>query len=365
MERLTQRDLGGLLRSIRELYAPSDLTAFPGRILSVVPKVVASDFTSYNEVDLRAHRASSVTEPSTEANFPGADQIVNRHIAEHPLVRYYRRTYDHRAHDIRDLLTTAQFHRLGYYSEYLQVIRVEHQVGVPILLTSQTMIGVTVNRRRRGLSERERLLLDLLQPHLAQAYRNAEAVTRSSRDPVRTIQAFEELDVDRGLIFLAPGMRIRAANLRAQRLLTKYWGDSSQPGDRLPDDLEGWVRWQTARPVQADEIPPPRVPFVVERGEGRAVVRLVDGPERRFLLLEEQITSISASDLMPLGLTRREADVLVWVIHGKTNAEIARALGTSRHTVAHQLQRVFDKLGVETRTAAASLAIDSVRGVSP
>ncbi len=54
-----------------------------------------------------------------------------------------------------------------------------------------------------------------------------------------------------------------------------------------------------------------------------------------------------------LGLTRREVEVLTWVTDGKTNAEIGVILDTSPRTVQKHLEHIFEKLGVETRTAAA------------
>jgi DNA-binding CsgD family transcriptional regulator len=61
--------------------------------------------------------------------------------------------------------------------------------------------------------------------------------------------------------------------------------------------------------------------------------------------------------LRPLGLSRRETEVLAWLTEGKTNAEIAIILGTSVRTVDKHLERVFRKLDVETRTAAVARAL--------
>jgi len=55
-------------------------------------------------------------------------------------------------------------------------------------------------------------------------------------------------------------------------------------------------------------------------------------------------------------LTTREAEVLNWVAHGKTDEQIAAILGTSTRTVQKHLQNVYAKLGVENRTAAAMRA---------
>jgi DNA-binding CsgD family transcriptional regulator len=53
-------------------------------------------------------------------------------------------------------------------------------------------------------------------------------------------------------------------------------------------------------------------------------------------------------------LTPRERDVLRWVSEGKTNWETAQILGRKPGTVKKHLQRVYRKLGVENRTAAAN-----------
>src|ERR1035441_2457345 len=54
-----------------------------------------------------------------------------------------------------------------------------------------------------------------------------------------------------------------------------------------------------------------------------------------------------------LGLTHREADVLLWIARGQSNAEIGFSLRISPRTVKKHLEHVFSKLGVRTRLAVA------------
>jgi DNA-binding CsgD family transcriptional regulator len=56
-------------------------------------------------------------------------------------------------------------------------------------------------------------------------------------------------------------------------------------------------------------------------------------------------------------LTARECEVLHWLSGGKTDREIAGILGISPRTVHKHLQRMYEKLGVETRTAAVARAL--------
>ena len=56
-------------------------------------------------------------------------------------------------------------------------------------------------------------------------------------------------------------------------------------------------------------------------------------------------------------ITTREADVLLWITHGKSNREVAEILSLSPRTVNKHLEQIFAKLGVENRTAAATMAV--------
>jgi DNA-binding CsgD family transcriptional regulator len=62
-------------------------------------------------------------------------------------------------------------------------------------------------------------------------------------------------------------------------------------------------------------------------------------------------------DVAAVPLTPREREVLDWVGAGKTNRDIAAILGASPRTVEKHLERIYEKLGVETRTAAAMRAV--------
>jgi DNA-binding NarL/FixJ family response regulator len=59
-----------------------------------------------------------------------------------------------------------------------------------------------------------------------------------------------------------------------------------------------------------------------------------------------------------LGLTEREAETLLWVAQGKSNGDIAAILGNSEKTVKKTLGHIFEKLGLESRTAAALRAVE-------
>jgi DNA-binding NarL/FixJ family response regulator len=63
--------------------------------------------------------------------------------------------------------------------------------------------------------------------------------------------------------------------------------------------------------------------------------------------------SEQAQVLARFGLTRRECDVALAIVRGRTTAEIAADLVVSPHTVQDHVRKVFDKLGVASRQQLA------------
>ncbi len=58
-----------------------------------------------------------------------------------------------------------------------------------------------------------------------------------------------------------------------------------------------------------------------------------------------------------LGLTVREAEILMWISRGKTNKDVGLILGSSPRTINKHLEHIFEKLGVATRAAAVSMVL--------
>jgi DNA-binding CsgD family transcriptional regulator len=82
------------------------------------------------------------------------------------------------------------------------------------------------------------------------------------------------------------------------------------------------------------------------------------GPGEVMVLLRQLAPAVDPAlrRLSGAALTPRETEVLSWLAKGKTNRDIGDILGMSPRTVNKHLEHIFEKLGVETRTAAAAIA---------
>lgn len=146
----------------------------------------------------------------------------------------------------------------------------------------------------------------------------------------------------------------------ARRLLASYF---SGHDDHAPLPVLDWIAQCTARLRQSpgSEIAPLTLTSAARRLIFTLHDQTADG-EWLLVLREESDAAAIEALIAAFRLTMREAEVLYWVIKGKTNKDIGDILGTSPRTVHKHLEHVFEKLGVETRTAAANLALGKVRG---
>ncbi len=116
----------------------------------------------------------------------------------------------------------------------------------------------------------------------------------------------------------------------------RAWLATCTPGDA--------VGAETTLPAQAGRCRI-RVTVLGEVGSNEMLLRLT--PE---VNPEEVLADL-------LGLTRREAEVLLWLSRGKSNRDIAAILDLSPRTVNKHLELIFPKLNVENRASAAALAV--------
>ena len=85
--------------------------------------------------------------------------------------------------------------------------------------------------------------------------------------------------------------------------------------------------------------------FVGRIGENEILLRLAP----------QDSVELPARLFKPYRLTRRELEVLSWIVKGKSNRDVAEILGLSARTIDKHLEQVYAKLGVENRTAATVL----------
>ena len=133
-------------------------------------------------------------------------------------------------------------------------------------------------------------------------------------------------------------------------------------GGELDAAVLAWVRDELARRSVAGAVL--GEPLTLARQNRRMILALHEqtGDDEWLIVMRESSDQAVIDALgAAFKLTTREAEVLYWLAKGKTNRDIGDILGSSPATVKKHLERVYVKLGVETRTAAASVAMSRLR----
>ena len=351
MRHLRGFETRSLLDFLRRIYTAGDLDGLRRQLTRSLTAVVPADVTTYFEIDRRKRRLAVINHPG-DATGVAEEEAFARSMHQSPLFASYRRGMGS-AVKISDFLTRQQFQRLRLYDEFFRPVGMDHQIAKGLPGPAGLVTGVALLRRRRDFDESHRLLLNLLRPHLNDAYRCARVLTDTR----------EELDLlrhgldrsDRGLIVVDANGRVRLMSARARDWVTAYFG--RMRNDELPDALRRWIDYDEALLRGAGMLVTPRAPLIAEREGRRLDIRMVFEGDHRLLLLDEHRTIRPATELERLGLSRRQAEVLSWIAEGKTNADIATILGTAQRTVEKHVEHILRRLGVETRTAAAARAL--------
>ncbi|MBS0346421.1 MAG: response regulator transcription factor [Proteobacteria bacterium] len=146
----------------------------------------------------------------------------------------------------------------------------------------------------------------------------------------------------------------------ARKLMQTYFEGTACIEDQAPPSVMAWLQSSGRARGEGREFPP----LSLNQGARRLICTLHDrtGDDEWLVSLREESDAAVLDALMgAFRLTNREAEVLYWVIKGKTSPDIGEILGSSPRTVNKHLEHVFAKLGVENRTAAASVAMARIR----
>ena len=328
------KDLESALGLALGLRAADDLAGFVAELGPGLRELVPCDALSFNAIDPARGTALVVSDPSdydVRISPERLAELIHQHPAAGP-----RSRGDLRTQRLSELISASALHRLELYQETYRPIGVEDQLvlGLP----GEALVAIVLSRGRRTFNDRDRGLLELLRPHLAQAF----AQVRERERIAQLLAGLENRLEAAGAAVLqvdATG-RIAHASGFGVELLSAYLSSEVRVGRSVPEPIRSWLDGD-------------RRPLALSGPRGRVVVGAADadaGAAWHSIVIEEQRTSAPAvAALRSLGLSEREAQVARLVALGKRNVQIAHELGIRDGTVRKHLERAYRTLGVSSR----------------
>jgi DNA-binding CsgD family transcriptional regulator len=296
-----------------------------------------------------------VAEPSSFVVPPEIEAFLVELADQHPLIEYYNATGDGSAKKISDFITREDFHATPLYQKYYEVVGVEYQMAFTLTGTHPHVVALVFSSPHTDFTERDRAVLNLVRPHLVQAWFNAkeQGHLRSLLSAASVATAHSGA----GLVILSdPPHELTPGALMT---LYRYYGRPSKDGP-VSSRVERWMAVQESRLDSPDRLEVAK-PLSAEIDGRRMVLRYVPGrpPDPPALLLREERRSFPRRQGHEiLGLTARETEIVALVIKGETNAVIGQALHVSPNTVKKHLDNIYVKLGVRGRGRLTAFVLD-------
>ena len=229
-----------------------------------------------------------------------------------------------------DFVTLREFHRTEIWNELYRDADVNHWIDVGLRSNGSHTRMFLFTRSRGAFGERDRLLLDLLQPHLQQRLDRVQA----GADAADALASLEERDADdpRHVVLCTGDGVIEFASPESRRLLRSYL---PLAGGRIPKHVLATLLHRGQPVAVRTGRAAPHDPGGALRRTARRAARRGGHAHRR--------------------LTPRQRTILEHVAHGETDAQIATSIGVASSTVNKHLEQIYRRLGVHTRTAAVAL----------
>lgn len=375
---LSQRDLEKMLRLLPRLYAANDLKGVLQGIFDVTGELIATDSRNFNdlqwlksasaesgrdlridpealyEVDMRQSRLAMFVAAApvrTDLNLEEVCSGFENNVARHPAIIACKKKRGFHTYRLSDLVTDRQFLDTPLYKEFYRHFPVKKLIVTYMAYAPNREVVTALTREGgRDFSERDCNLVRALNPHIRQAWINAQALESTRLQLEQSRALLSEARV--ACVFLSDEGRALWFSAEAAELLAEFFPGARFKGGELPPPLRAWLNRHPLRPARSLETLPSAL-FVANTPTARLEARLnSDANGQLAILFKRQATVLSAEGFLYPGLTRRESEVLFWIAQGRTNAAIATLLSASPRTINKHVQNIFLKLGVANRAEA-------------
>jgi DNA-binding CsgD family transcriptional regulator len=180
MLRFTQPDYERLFSFLGRIHACRSEEKFPALAVTELARIIPAHHVIWNHMAPAVPQARTVACPEIPQD-ERRTALFAEHMREHPVVRHFMATGDPGPRAISDFWSERHFHRTALYGALYRDMGVEDQMGFWLSSRTPEMVGIAFTRPERSFTEADRALLDLVRPHIAQAWRNARAFSRMRR----------------------------------------------------------------------------------------------------------------------------------------------------------------------------------------
>ena len=176
-----------LLAALPLMYQLTSPGQFPLHALTVTRQLLGGDKGVYTELDRSTGDFRVLVDPQP-VELGGLHEARVAFMPQHPVLTHSLVNQPAESRTISDYLSSREFHRLGLYGEFFDLIGVEDQITILITAPGVSQAAaVSIDRGRRGFTDDDRWLLAALRPHLEMARHNALRFAAAAPDRSRQL----------------------------------------------------------------------------------------------------------------------------------------------------------------------------------
>jgi DNA-binding CsgD family transcriptional regulator len=250
-----------------------------------------------------------------------------------------------------DFMPLEDFHATDLYRRVFARHGISQQIAGVLAVDEKIWHALTIHRRAlEPFTEREREILNTLQPHLVTSYVNAMAHGRAS-ESITELKAVVETAPGAYGYFHADG-KMAWLQDKAAAWLHEFFPDEAKAAEKIPRSINRLLKASFTGE---------HAPKSLEKigGDEILTVCLGGSPMGGRILRLERKPKTPLPRFRPLPqFSERKNDVLKWMVEGKRNAEIAKILHISPRTVERHVTEILAGLSVENRATAIVRAME-------
>ncbi|MDP3090776.1 MAG: hypothetical protein Q8N04_08875 [Nitrospira sp.] len=220
MEQLSTHDIRRMLGFLQALYVLRPQQEFSGYLVAAIPTIISTDASSYNEINSRMGTASYQGWPPDHPDIPDSREILGRYAHQSPLIIHAERSPSATAAKMSDFVSHRTFKTSTLFNEFYRPLRLHFNMGARLTHEPGPLVAVGLLRARRDFTSHDVMLLNVMSPHLIQAYHNAAAITRMQEQVTASSETLEERH--QGLISVTEDGSIRFSTPLADQLMLRY-----------------------------------------------------------------------------------------------------------------------------------------------
>lgn len=345
---LSVSDWSRLNAFILRLYRELDVDAYRRVLLEVIHEIAPAELVALNIFEVATQDFRVVSIP---ANYLSTEEVarVAGLLNQSPFPAYYLATGDPLWKMVTDFMPMEDFRATDLWKQGLNPLAIDYQLCGMLAVENGVVHGLTLNRTHRPFEEGERKLLNALHAHLVTSYVNAMAFARAKAS-LGELQAAMETSPGAFACLRSNGS-LAWMQERARDWLSKFYVDEAFAENGLPVSLEHLRSTQhdTSTPIHVEKVAGSEILFscLSPSPMGGSILRLQRRVRKPAVRFQDQSA-----------LSKRENEVLRWMIEGKRNREIASILGISERTVEKHVERVLTALEAENRASAIVRALE-------